>query len=305
MKLQPLYLRLYQNSEFKQRIKSVYLKLERCTLCPRKCGVNRLKNERGICKVGFFPVVSSFNVHFGEEPPISGSLGSGTIFFTHCNLRCVYCQNYPISQLGYGEEVSFEKLAEMMLDLQNKKCHNINFVTPTHVIGQILIALEIAIEKGLNIPLVYNSSGYDSVDTLRLLENIIDIYMPDTKYSNDNKAVKYSNAPDYWNINRKALLEMYRQVGELKLDINGVAQRGLLIRHLVLPENISESAKILNFIAHKISKNTYMSIMAQYHPAYKSYEYPELLHRITLREYKSVLEIADKLGLEQGWRQTL
>ncbi len=305
MNLKPSYLKLYATGELKKRVKSINSILEKCSLCARKCGVNRLKNEEGFCKVGRLSKVSSFNAHFGEEPPISGISGSGTIFFTHCNLQCVYCQNYPISQLGHGEEVSSKNLAGMMLSLQNKKCHNINFVTPTHVIGQILEALEIAIEKGLSIPLVYNSGGYDSVHTLKLLEGIIDIYMPDAKYALDAMAVKHSNAPGYPDINKKALSEMYRQVGDLIMDDDGIAQRGLLVRHLVLPGNISGSKEVLGFIADKISKNTYMSIMAQYHPAYRAYEYPLLSHRISHEEYASVLETADELGLQRGWRQIL
>lgn len=305
MNAKPSYLKLYATGELKKRLKKVNSILEKCSLCPRKCGINRFKNEKGFCKVGRLSKVSSFNAHFGEEPPISGISGSGTIFFTHCNLQCAYCQNYPISQLGHGEEVTTQDLALMMLSLQNKKCHNINFVTPTHVIGQILEALEIAIEKGLSIPLVYNSGGYDSQRTLRLLEGIIDIYMPDAKYALDVTALKYSNAPCYSSINKKALSEMHRQVGDLRMDDDGVAQRGLLIRHLVLPGDISGSKDILGFIADKISKNTYMSIMAQYHPAYRAYEYPELSRRIFHEEYASVLETAEELGLERGWRQIL
>jgi putative pyruvate formate lyase activating enzyme len=305
MKLPPSYLKLYRTGELKKRIETAYALMGKCTICPRKCAVNRLKNERGICGIGLLPLVSSFNAHFGEEPPISGHSGSGTIFFTRCNLKCVYCQNYPISQLGHGEEVTIQRLAEIMLSLQKDKCHNINLVTPTHVVPQILAALLIASEKGLNIPLVYNSGGYESQETLKLLDGVIDIYLPDAKYSNNGSSLKYSGAGNYVEVNKKTLLEMHRQVGDLVMDEEGIAQRGLLIRHLVLPENISGSKEVLTFIARKISPNTYMSLMAQYHPAHRANDYPELSRRVVLEEYAAVLKIARRLGLDRGWKQIL
>lgn len=301
----PSYLKLYESGELKKRISSAFKLLEGCSLCPRECGVNRLKNKNGFCKSGFLPVVSSFNAHFGEEPPISGYRGSGTIFFTFCNLRCVFCQNYPISQLGHGEEVSFERLVEMMLYLQRKRCHNINFVTPTHFVPQILKALELAVEGGLNIPIVYNCGGYERVKTLRLLEGIFDIYMPDAKYQEANLGEKFSNAPDYPEVNEKALKEMYRQVGPLVMDEEGVAKRGLIVRHLVLPGGVSNTSKALKMLSEKIGKDIYLSLMAQYFPAHKAYQYPEINRRIGAKEYKEALRIMEEVGLKKGYCQQL
>lgn len=278
--------------------------LRKCSLCPRNCRVNRLNNELGFCGIGKNPKVSAYNLHFGEESPISGVNGSGTIFFAGCNLKCVFCQNYPISQLNNGNEVTIEKLSERMCSLQSQKAHNINLVTPSHVVPQIIEAILLARKKGLTIPIVYNSSGYDSVGTLKLLEGIVDIYMPDAKYSNSKMAEKYSNVSDYWKINKLSLKEMYRQVGNLKIK-DGVAVKGLLIRHLVLPKNISGSKKVFKFIADEISSETYVSVMAQYHPANKSGKYVELDRKITVKEYSDVLEIVDKLNLTNGWCQEL
>ncbi len=278
--------------------------IEKCSVCPRNCNVNRLKNELGFCKIGKEPKISAYNLHFGEEPPISGTNGSGTIFFTGCNLRCVFCQNYPISQLYNGNEITVEKLAEIMMTLQNQNANNINLVTPTHVVPQIIEAVLLAKNKGLKIPIVYNSGGYEKVETLKLLKGIIDIYMPDAKYSDDRTAEKYSDAKNYSEINKAALKEMYKQVGALQIK-NGIATKGLLIRHLVLPENISGSRKVFEFIAKEISPKTYMSIMAQYHPANKTNDFPELQRKITDKEYQQVLNWADELGLINGWRQEL
>lgn len=296
------YLNLSEN-EFSTRVKQLNSLLESCELCPRKCKVNRLKNELGFCRTGKNSLVSSQNMHFGEEPPISGLDGSGTIFFTHCNLQCVFCQNYPISQLGNGNEITIDKLAEIMLWLQKCGAHNINLVTPSHVIPQFVEAVYLASRKGLNIPLVYNSSGYDSVDTLKYLDGIVDIYMPDAKYWDDKNADKYSSAISYREFNSAALKEMYRQVGNLALNKDGIAVKGLLIRHLVLPNNIAGSEEILKFVAKEISPDTYMSIMAQYHPANKSDKIPELSRRVTQEEYDKVLDLAEKLCLVNGWHQ--
>jgi len=296
-------LELNKKGILKERRKQLFKELENCKICPRQCGINRVRDVKGYCRTGRFALVSSYNLHFGEEPPISGSSGSGTIFFTNCNTHCKFCQNYPISQLGHGHEVDAIGLADIMLELQSKGAHNINFVTPTHVVPQIVEALCIAIEKGLDIPLVYNSGGYDSSEILKLLEGVIDIYMPDAKYGSDEFAKKYSDASDYPNINRDALKEMHNQVGDLNLNSSGIAVRGLLIRHLVLPHNIAASDKVLSFIAKEISNKTYMSIMAQYHPAYRAHEYPELSRRPLLEEYQKVLDWADLLGLRRGWRQ--
>jgi putative pyruvate formate lyase activating enzyme len=262
----PSYLKLYRNGILAERIKQAYQRLESCAVCPRSCHINRHHNNNGFCQAGLPPKISSYNAHFGEEPPISGTAGSGTIFFTHCNLRCVFCQNYPISQFGNGTAVSVEELTRIMLFLQSKNCHNVNLVTGTIYVPQILAALEKAVEKGFHLPLVYNCGGYESRETLQLLEDIIDIYLPDAKYSDNVMAEKYSQAPNYWEINQTALLEMHRQVGDLQLDEEGIAGKGLLIRHLVLPENIAGSLPLLEFIASKISSQTYLSIMSQYTP---------------------------------------
>ncbi len=279
--------------------------LKKCTLCPRQCRVNRLKNEKGFCHVGKNPVISSFNLHFGEEPPISGYRGSGTIFFARCNLHCVFCQNYPISQLGHGREISVEELSQIMLKLQKQGAHNINLVTPTHFVPQIVEAYDLATRENLHLPLIYNSGGYESLETLKLLDGIVDIFMPDAKYGNDEKALKYSNAPNYWQINKLVLKEMFRQAGNLKINEEGIATKGLIVRHLVLPENLAASMEIFQFIAKEISHYTYISIMAQYHPAHLSYQFTELSRKITKKEYQKVLEIADKEGLHQGWRQEI
>ncbi|MDO8602791.1 MAG: radical SAM protein [Candidatus Omnitrophota bacterium] len=286
------------------RIKKAYKLMEKCCICPRKCGVNRLKGQIGFCKAGLLPMVSSFHAHFGEEPPISGRSGSGTIFFTHCSLRCVFCQNHPISQLGSGKEVSVEELAGMMLKLQAEGCHNINFVTPAHYMPQILKAVFIAKELGLNIPLVYNSGGYESIEALEILDGIIDIYMPDMKYSDSSSAKKYSNAPDYFEINKIAVKEMYRQVGDLKMD-RGIAKKGLLIRHLVLPEDLAGSQEVFEFIANELSPDTYVNVMAQYYSGYLADKYPEIDRRITAREYMEAIRLAEKAGLKNGFRQVM
>jgi putative pyruvate formate lyase activating enzyme len=276
--------------------------MRNCKLCPRRCAVNRLEGELGYCGTGRDPVVSSYNAHFGEEPPISGSAGSGTIFFTNCNMKCVYCQNYPISQLKNGREVSVEELGSMMLALQARGCHNVNFVTPSHMVPQILKGLLLAADRGLDLPLVYNSGGYDSVETLRLLDNVFDIYMPDSRYGFDEQAGKYSDAPDYVEVNRKALKEMHRQVGDLDVK-EGVASRGLLIRHLVLPNGLSNSRKVFAFIAKELAENTYMSLMDQYFPCYEAGTYPELSRRISSEEYKEALDAMWESGLQRGWVQ--
>ncbi len=276
--------------------KAVHL-LEHCTICPRKCGVNRLKGELGYCQTGKEAIVSSYGPHFGEEPELVGTNGSGTIFFSFCNLNCIFCQNYDISQLGYGRNVTINELAEIMLKLQKMGCHNINLVSPTHIVPQFLQALSTGRDKGLHLPIVYNSGGYDEIETLKLLEGVIDIYMPDAKYGSNEIGEKYSNVISYWEINKLALKEMHRQVGDLIVDKNGIAQRGLLVRHLVLPNRIANSFEVLKFIAEEISINTYVNIMEQYRPCYKANQYPELARRINEKEYQEVVEYAKKLGL--------
>jgi len=287
-------------SALQEQAKRALDRLVACDLCPRRCGVNRLKDERGFCRTGRLARVAGYAPHFGEEEPLVGFSGSGTIFFSGCNLSCVFCQNYDISQQDRGTEVSSRELADMMLALQDKGCHNINLVTPTHVIAQILEALLLAKDDGLSIPLVYNSGGYDSVDALRLLEGVVDIYLPDAKYGNDEAAREYSEAPGYTSIMKSALLEMHRQAGDLVLDEKGIAERGLIVRHLVLPENAAGTEEVMRFIARKISKDTYVNIMAQYRPEYRAAFYARLARPITEREYVQAIGLAAAAGLTRG-----
>ena len=287
-----------------ERIEAAYKLLESCRVCPRECGVNRLKNDKiGFCRSGLNPAVSSASPHHGEEPPLSGTKGSGTIFFANCNLRCVYCQNYPISQMGKGNERTTAELACQMLWLQEQGCHNLNLVTPTHFMPQILKAFGIAKERGFDLPIVYNTSGYDSVEALRLLDGIVDIYLPDMRYSDGKVALRYSIAPHYPEINRAAIREMHRQVGNLALDENGIAKRGLIVRHLVLPNRNSGTEELMKFLAGEISKDVYVSLMSQYFPAYKAHENKDLSRRITAEEYEEACQIMLKYGLENGWVQ--
>lgn len=295
----PAYLEIYHSGELKRRIEKANLILEECVLCPRQCKKNRNADEKGTCRTGRLPVVSSYGSHFGEESPLVGKYGSGTIFLTNCNLLCVFCQNWEVSHLGEGYEVSFEQLAQIMLYLQASKCHNINFVTPTHVVPQILESLAIAIEGGLSIPLVYNTGGYDSLETIRLLDGIFDIYMPDFKYWDENVALRLSKAPGYPETARRALKEMHAQVGDLVCDAEGIAQRGLLVRHLVLPEGLAGTRNIMRFIAREISANTYVNIMDQYHPCGDAYKYPPLGRQITSDEYKDAIEMAREEGISR------
>ena len=278
---------MLSTKELDERIDAAYKLLEECRVCPRECGTNRLKNDKlGFCRSGLNPVISSVSAHHGEEPPLSGTKGSGTIFFANCNLRCVYCQNYPISQMGNGEERTPGELACSMLWLQEQGCHNLNLVTPTHFMPQILKALGIARERDFKLPIVYNTSGYDSVESLRLLDGIVDIYLPDMRYSDDQASSKYSIAPHYPEINRAAIKEMYQQVGNLELDEHGIAKKGLIIRHLILPNGLSGTGKIMKFLAEEISKDVYISLMSQYFPACKAAEYKELNRRITDRRVR-------------------
>ena len=293
-------------TELQSRIEAAYALLESCRVCPRECGVNRLKNEKGcFCRSGLNPIVSSVSPHHGEEPPLSGARGSGTIFFTNCNLKCVYCQNYPISQMGNGAERTVGELACQMLWLQEQGCHNLNLVTQTHFMPQILKALGIALERGFNLPIVYNTSGYESLEALQLLDGIVDIYLPDMRYSDNAVGLKYSSAPHYPEVNRAAIREMYRQVGNLVLDENGVAQRGLIIRHLVLPGGLSGTGGVMKFLAEEISKDVYISLMSQYFPAYRTQEFKKIDRRITSEEYEGAYQIMLKYGLESGWIQNL
>lgn len=270
-----------------------------CRLCPRMCNVDRPAGERGFCRTGVAPVISSWGPHFGEERPLVGVYGSGTIFFTNCNLGCLFCQNWTISHSGDGGETTIEELSSIMLMLQGRGCHNINLVTPTHQAPAIAEAILDARERGLQAPVVYNCGGYESVETLRLLEGMIDIYMPDIKYMSSAYAKKYSLAEDYPERVKAAVKEMHRQVGDLVLTGRGIATRGLLVRHLVLPGNIAETGKVVQFIAEEISKNTYVNIMDQYRPSYRANDFPELSSRITGSEYKNALQAAFDAGLRR------
>ena len=293
------YPQLYQSGELRRRAEQAWTILESCEICPRRCRVNRLAGELGQCRTGKVAMVSSYGPHFGEEAPLVGRFGSGTIFFTHCNLRCVFCQNYTISQLGEGEVTSSEQLAAMMLSLQAGGCHNINLVSPTHVVPQILAALELAAGAGLCVPLVYNSGGYDSVDTLKLLDGIVDIYMPDMKYSDARVAEELSGIKDYPEFNRVAVKEMHRQVGDLDLDERGVARRGLLVRHLVLPQGLAGTEEVARFLAREVSTNTYLNVMAQYRPCHKAFQHPSLSRSITREEFNEAVAMARKHGLHR------
>ena len=281
----------------KDKISTAQEILKSCTLCPRNCNVDRTSGETGFCRAGDKPYISSWNAHFGEEAPLVGTHGSGTIFFTHCNLGCLFCQNWTISHGDEGQEMSFEALADIMITLQSNGCHNINFVTPTHQVPMILASLEIAIDKGLKIPLVYNCGGYESLETIRLLDGVIDIYMPDFKYARPEVAKEYSKAEDYPSVAKSAIKEMHRQAGDLVIDEKGVAQKGLLVRHLVLPEGLAGTEEIVKFLVEEISPDTYTNIMAQYYPCYKAHEHPPLDRRLTNEEYRIAVKAAKAAGL--------
>ena len=289
------------NKVQEERVKEAFKILEDCTLCPRSCRVNRLNDERGYCAMGRDLEVASYGAHYGEEDVLAGSGGSGTIFLNSCNLSCVFCQNYDISQLRNGWVVSQDEFVQMMLSLQERGCHNINFVTPTHFMPQILKAVLTAQGKGLCVPLVYNCGGYESLRSLQLLEGIIDIFMPDMKYLDEETAHRLSNAPNYPNIAKIALKEMYRQVGDLVIDERGVAIKGMLIRHLVLSDNLAQTGQILRFIAQEVSLNSYVNIMDQYRPCYNAQHFLHLTRPITQQEYIQATNEARKLGLHRGF----
>jgi putative pyruvate formate lyase activating enzyme len=296
---EPAYLKLHQTGELKERADKLWAIMESCRLCPRKCGVNRQEGNSGFCQSpGVTLMVASCHPHFGEERPLVGVGGSGTIFITHCNLRCVFCQNWEISQLGRGVETEIEDLALMMLSLQEIGCHNINFVTPTHYSALLLKGLEKAAEGGLRLPIVYNTSGYERLEILEVLDEIVDIYLPDFKYWDSEMAAKYSSgAEDYPEVAKTAILEMHRQVGVAKPAENGIMQRGLMIRHLVMPNAVAGSEQIIEWIGENLPLDTYVNIMAQYTPLYKAYDYPEISRRITSEEYIKVVDKAKEVGL--------
>ncbi|OQX28184.1 MAG: radical SAM protein [Desulfobacteraceae bacterium IS3] len=293
----PAYIDTVSDGTIKEKIRDAFEILEDCVLCPRLCGVNRLSGETGVCKTGKNAAVSNFNPHFGEESPLVGTHGSGTIFFTRCNLLCIFCQNYDISHEAYGEEVSAEQIAGMMLMLQRSGCHNINFVTPSHVIPQILAAVEIAAEKGLCVPLIYNTGGYDRPEILKLLDGVFDIYMPDFKFWDPEIAKAACDAEDYPEVARDAIIEMHRQVGDLVIDESGLACRGLLIRHLVLPQGLAGTRDIMRFIASEISPDTYINIMPQYRPCGRASEIKALAGFPSRTEYENALKIAKEEGI--------
>jgi putative pyruvate formate lyase activating enzyme len=300
MNYEPAYLALLRSGELKRRVEEAYRHLEACDLCALKCGVNRLQSTRGaVCRTGEFAVVSSYHPHFGEESPLVGGGGSGTIFFAWCNLRCQFCQNFEISQLGEGRPVGPQELAAMMLRLQAMGCENINFVSPSHVVAQILAALLIAAQAGLRLPLVYNTGGYDSPAALRLLDGVVDIYMPDVKYSDPAVARRYSKIRNYPAINWAAVKEMHRQVGDLQIDDQGIAWRGLLVRHLVLPDELAGTADVVRFLANQVSRDTYVNIMDQYRPCYRANEFPPLNRPITRAEFEEALRLAREAGLHR------
>ena len=294
----PVYLRSYKEGLLQEKISDINDNIGNCSLCPHNCGINRRESPNGQCKSGDKPLISSFCAHFGEESPLVGIRGSGTIFFANCNLSCVFCQNYDISQYGIGEEISHSRLAEIMIHLQNQGCHNINFVSPSNMVYSILNALPEAIDMGLRIPLVYNSGGYDLPITIKLLDGVFDIYMPDMKYMDNRIAKKYSGADNYVEFATESILEMHQQVGDLVVDQMGIAQRGLIIRHLIMPGNISDTKKIIDFV-RSLSSNTYFNLMDQYHPSYKANDYEFLNRRITSKEYQEAYDYAISVGLNQ------
>jgi putative pyruvate formate lyase activating enzyme len=297
------YIDLFQSGELLQRVCTAYRRLKACDLCPHDCGVNRIRGERGICNAGLLPRIAAASVHTGEEPPISGSRGSGTIFISGCSLSCRFCQNFPISQLGNGQDLSTRALAEKMLRLQQQRVHNINFVTPTHFLPQILAALWLAIPLGFRLPLVWNSSGYEKLDALQLLDGLVAIYLPDMKYTDDDTADFLSNAPGYRGINRTAVSEMLRQVGHLQLDDQGLATKGLIIRHLVLPGALSGTRETLGWIAGNLGRETHISLMRQYFPAHRAPDTPGISRKITSGEYDRAEGWLVEFGLENGWVQ--
>jgi putative pyruvate formate lyase activating enzyme len=298
---EPAYLRLYESGELQQRVDRARQLLESCTACPRNCRVNRLADKFGVCRTGRYAVVSSYGAHLGEEDCLRGRRGSGTIFICGCNLRCVFCQNFDISWQLRGTPTPPEKLARMMVELQRDGCHNVNFVTPEHIVPQIVEALPLAVEQGLRLPIVYNTSAYDSMESLALMDGVVDIYMPDFKYWDRECARKYSRAPDYPEVARRTIKEMFRQVGDLVMDEHGVAKRGLLIRHLVMPEGVAGTREVMNWITQELSPTTYVNVMAQYYPAGKvsRREFAEINRRVTPAEYERALSDAWRAGLKR------
>jgi len=295
----PSYIMLNNLGLLRARASKALALLENCRLCPRSCGVDRIQGELGFCRTGRHAKVASFGAHFGEESPLVGTRGSGTIFFSSCNLICSFCQNSDISHQREGDEVNARELAGMMLDLQNRGCHNINFVTPSHVVPQILEALSLACETGLHIPLVYNTGGYDTAETIRLLDSVFDIYMPDFKFWEEEPAKTFCTAPDYREVACAACKEMHAQVGNLSIDENGIAIKGLLVRHLVMPGYLAGTDQVMRFLAQEISTNTYVNIMDQYRPCYNAKDDSRINRRITPAEYEEAVEAARTAGIHR------
>lgn len=292
-------MKTYREGELAKRIESALKRMEDCRLCPRNCGVNRVKGETGFCKTGRRARVASYNAHFGEEAPLAGQYGSGTIFISSCNLLCDFCQNYEISHQSEGAEVEPEQMAEMMVHLSERGCHNINFVTPSHVVPQIMEALVWAVEMGIRVPLVYNSGGYDKPETLKLLDGIFDIYMPDFKFWEEKWSDRYCDAPDYRQVAMSAVREMHRQVGDLVMDERGVAFRGLLVRHLVMPGDVSGTEKIMDFLAGEISADTYVNVMDQYRPCGEAQSDAFVNRRLRSEEFRRAMDAARQAGLKR------
>ncbi len=308
MKNIPSYIKLYECGELKERVLKAEEMLKACNICPKDCKVNRTNNDYSFCLSGYLPVVSSYTPHFGEEPVISGTRGAGNIFFGNCNLRCMFCQNYLISQNWKVErtnEISFDRLADIMIELQNKGCHNIGLVSPTHFSAQIIKGIYLAVQKGLKIPIVYNTNGYDSVEMIKLYDGIADIYLPDFKYGNNEYAKKYSRADDYFEKAKEAVKEMYRQVGEELFYEDDVVVRGLIIRHLVLPNDLSDTEPVFKFISKELNPRVHVSVMSQYYPTFKSSRDILIDRKLRESEYNRVLRLMDKYGLENGWTQEL
>ncbi|MCR4398601.1 MAG: radical SAM protein [Firmicutes bacterium] len=295
----PAYVGLLEGGELDERVVALKEKMRRCTVCPHHCGVDRLAGERGFCRSGARAVVNGYGPHFGEEEVLVGTSGSGTIFFSHCNLQCVFCQNCDISYYGRGREVDPAELCSIMIVLQEKGCHNINLVSPSHVVPQVMEAVALAAAKGLIIPIVYNTGGFDEVETLRLLDGVVDIYMPDIKFGDNETARKYTMSAGYFDAAKAAVREMHRQVGDLQVDESGIAVRGLLVRHLVMPGGLANTEKVMRFIADELSKDTMVNVMSQYYPAHRAYAFPELSRRPTVREYRMAVETAMKAGLRR------
>jgi putative pyruvate formate lyase activating enzyme len=304
----PSYIKLFHSGELKVRAEDAYNNLTSCTSCPRDCKVDRINGEYGICTSGHLPIVSSYTAHFGEEPVLSGTHGAGNIFFGNCNLKCIYCQNFEISQnpnIEKQKEVTHNRLAEIMIELQNKTCHNIGLVSPTHFSATILKSIYLAAQQGLNLPIIYNTNGYDSVEMLKLYDGVVDIYLPDFKYGNSEYAKKYSLVDNYFEKTKEAIKEMYRQVGD-ELVYNGdVVVRGLIIRHLILPNDLSDSERVFKFIAEELSPKVHISLMSQYYPTNKAYKDILIDRALRNSEYNKALQLLDKYGLHNGWIQEM